>query len=373
MADTTSPLPEFDAGEVRPSRDTEEIIKKIAELLLKAVQEAMPGKHSDPKGIDGGKLAMPEFDHDARVGGEEGPPPLSEFADGPVFAGGEDGVEKREAGKAWDRRLRLWRRGLGPHPGAPPKAPRVPREPKDEVGDEVPEAPGVPRDDDVAPIMELPDLPVVIPDFPAMPPEPGRVKDAAASRGGAPVEDVDSLMVLTESYAAPPVPEIPTSEPIQQTTPSPPVATVPVAPAQAPPVPEIPGTVPPPKIETKDTGWTHDEIEDVFRRETGPKIPVPEIPKTPPPPPIRNPTPDDPQGYKRYIDEQQSQEIGVRGVVDSMLNWQEEAHKRANTVQSLMMDYMERLAGDNNNDERRIRDMNSSLQRSRTTMTDVHI
>lgn len=246
-------------------------------------------------------------------------------------------------------------------PAAPPELPVTPKQ-ATPVAPALPELPTVQTP---PPVPELPisppikQVPQELPTFQATPPAVASAMelDASESLVFNPIQHLPQRSVMPRNDP-PELPQLPRPS-VRSSSPA-----MPVADPQPAVVPEAP------QLQEVE-GWSYNEIEDVFKRNAPP---LPELPKQKPQkPPVRGASPNDPHGYQRYIDEQQSADMGMRGAVDAMLSWQDDAHRRANTVQSQMTEVMERLAIDNNNDERRIRALNSALQRSRTTLSDVHI
>jgi hypothetical protein len=424
---------EFDSGfGDKPSRETEDIIEQIAKLLLRAVEKEVRGSSEKDKarGPEDDKDGVPKFIAKKLEAGPDMAIPLPEFADAPVFDGDEGAVERREMGKARDRKIRLWRRRLGPHPGAPKKEPRIPRGPKDIVGDDEPAELGIPVAPDAPDPIELPDLPVeipdfVIPDFPAiaMPEVPERVREPVRrgdppAFGGAAVEDVDNALSLTWSYdtasspsppsppavqpaatVAPPlqitepsppspvalppltespietppspVPPVAFNDPPPANAPSPPPVSVPVATAQAPPLPDFTPSATEDRRESEDEG-EFDDVAEVIRQHRSPDLP-----------PLSRfqekrrqyggSTASDPYGAKEHVEQQQIEQASTQSVIDAVVAAQADIANRRNRQDTATLEIMERTAYRQADHERRLREINAASQRSVSTLTDQYV
>lgn len=279
-----------------------------------------------------------------------------------------DIIHDRERRKRAERRDRL---------GLPPELPKEP--PREEPAEPV-RAPGL--DDAIArdaipatePSFVIPDREFELPK-PAVPeapvrPEPPSAEVPPLGFGGAAVEDVDSSFQLFVSTV--PEPKEPPPSPLPQPEMTAELDTAPASPEFQPPPPkQEPPTEPPQQEPQQEPSFTMDEINDVFVRH-GMSPEMPEFVKSQGRP-RRSGTSDDPNGYKRYSDEQHDQNLSHMGVLDSMLQAQDDIGRQYNEYNDLMLDYLERIGKDNNNDARRLRALNSKLQRDRTSLTDVNI
>lgn len=261
---------------------------------------------------------------------------------------------------AEDRAARRDRMGLPPElpRGAPVEEPEPPKPARapgldDAIARDAPKPEPAPEE----PAFVIPDR-----DFTPPPPAIPESRKPPAGFGGAAVEDVDSSFQLTvstfqeeESPSPPPLPELAAEQP----TPSPEF--------QPPPPQQETPTEP----QQPQPSFTFDEINDIFVRHG-------ESPELPPfvnaqRRPKRGPSPEDPMGHKRYADEKHDEQLGSMGVLDSMLNAQEDIGRQHSEYNSLLLDYLERLGKDNSNDARRLRALNAKLQRDRSSLTDVNI
>ena len=124
-------------------------------------------------------------------------------------------------------------------------------------------------------------------------------------------------------------------------------------------------------LPTPDSSWTHDEIEDIFRP-TPRDVPPLQL-QSESPPSYRDFTMDDPLGMGQHAKERSDENLAGRQVVEEMMQLQDDMNRNTNSVNQRIFDAMEMVIIDGGNDYRRIDDMTSALERSRTTLTDVNI
>lgn len=355
----------------------ESIIKNFTDRLLSAITEALGGV----RGSTGPESEVGIPGHLRKESGGAAEPTVAEGASEveplPELPGAEEGrapidrVHDRESRKRAERRARL---GLPPEEHLPPPV-------EDEFADEPP----TPLPKSPSPVDEVPDFDIPIPSVDISDPfaavetasrperpalEAPKAEAPPLPFGGAAVEDIDTSFQLVVSSI--PEPKGPLPSPLPQPEMAAEIDTSPASPEFQPlPPKQEPPTEPSPIEQQQEPSFTHDEINDVFIRH-GASPEMPEFVRSQDRP-RRNGTPDDPNGYKRYADEQHDQNLSHMGVLDSMMQAQDDIGRQHNEYNNLMLDYMERLGKDNNNDARRLRALNAKLQRDRTSLTDVNI
>jgi len=145
---------------------------------------------------------------------------------------------------------------------------------------------------------------------------------------------------------------------------SPPMAATTSPSAQTgPPSPDLPHI---PKQSQLDAEW----IEQVMASAAPPTLP-----KTPPKHQAGHGSfkLDDPHGDVKHTQEQVTEERSTKHVVDAMREMQESIYRTQYSSNGMTYDILRQLSIDNNNDDRRLRELTSALQRSRTTLTDTNI
>ena len=126
----------------------------------------------------------------------------------------------------------------------------------------------------------------------------------------------------------------------------------------------------PPTSSTSNVEWDKEWVEDIIG---GP--PIPDAPKYP-----KSASPghgsfqlDDELGESKRAKERESEHLSSHQLVTDIQEMQDSIMRNENGTKSLNFELLRQLAIDNNNDDRRLRELVYAFQNSRTTLSDVNI